>query len=132
MLREILEEVQNESFMSKINNWFKNLEIVQMIRQDKLQDEYQTTTKVLPKSMDKIKEDNGWTFYNVKTLDKQDYLCFISTNDTHLVKEFMSEIKRYNFSDGDYWLSLGKIPSMEQNGVTPFYIHELSIDRSKI
>ena len=127
MLKEILEEKRvNEGILSKINNWFKNIDLVKLTREAELTSKYDVIYKLYPTSIDFLREDNGWNYYTVSD-GKKTYLCFLSSSDDDMVKQFKQETKD---SLGTFWLSLGKIDDMEQGGVTPYFITELSIDNS--
>jgi hypothetical protein len=122
---EFVNENLNEGILSKINNWFKNIDLVKMTREHILMGKYDKNLKVYPSSIKFLREDNGWNYYSVNANNKT-YLCFLSSSDDDLVKQFKKE------TDGKgsetFWLSLGKIDDMEQNGVVPYYIAELTID----
>jgi hypothetical protein len=125
---EFVNENLNEGILSKINNWFKNIDLVKMTREHILMGKYDKNLKVYPSSIKFLREDNGWNYYSVNANNKT-YLCFLSSSDDDLVKQFKKE------TDGKgsetFWLSLGKIDDMEQNGIVPYYIVELTIDGSK-
>ena len=126
--RTFREMALNEGILQKINNWFKNIDLVKMSREMKIMGKYDKNIKVYPSSIKFIKEDNGWNFYSVNGNNKT-YLCFMSSSDDNLMNKFKKETKgRGNES---FWLSLGKIDDMTQNGITPYFIAEMSIDRSK-
>jgi len=124
----INESIISEGILQKINNWIKNIDLVKMSREMKLEGKYNKNIKVYPSSIKFLKEDNGWNFYSVNGNNKT-FLCFLSSSDDSLVKQFKSETK--GRGSETFWLSLGKIDDMEQNGITPYFISELSIDRSK-
>ena len=129
MLKEILEEKRaNEGFLSKINNWFKNTEIVKLAREVELTSKYTIIHKIYPSSIEFLREDDGWNFYEVKDKIGKTYLCFLSSSDDGIVKQFIKQSKDKEF--GTYWLSLGKIDDMKQGGVIPYFITELNIDES--
>jgi len=120
--KEFVEKDINESLLQKFNNWVKNTTVIKLERESKIRDKYKTKLKVYPTKIEKLKEKNGWQYYAV-TSKKETYLCFLSSSDDNLVSKFKRKMK--TLEEGEFWLELGKIDDMVQDGVTPYYIAEL-------
>jgi hypothetical protein len=135
--REIAESQISEGVLAKFNNWFKNIDLVKMVREEKLQNEYNHTVKLFPISITFSREENGYDFYIIES-NKEDsllkgldnkHLCFLSSSDKSIMANFQKQIDEK--MEGSFWFTLGEIKSMTQNKITPYFIQEMSIDKSK-
>jgi len=135
--REMTEAQVNEGILSKFNSWFKNLELIKIIREDKIQDEYNHTVKLFPISITFSREENGYDFYiiesnkenSLKASKNNQHLCFMSSNDKDVMENFQKQIDKRK--EGSFWFTLGEVKSMTQNNITPYFIQEMSIDENK-
>jgi len=131
--REIAESEVNESILKNLKNWFlTTFSIWNELKMDKLLDKardkkvvknYNVETLIKPSQ-----KDNGFSFFTVK-INGIEILLFIETKNAELIYEFNSSFtSNKDRNNLDYAsLRLAPIEEMSRNGITPYYIVELTI-----
>ena len=120
MLRNIVEEIQNEGLIEKAQTWLiKNTNVFKKMYFN-MQKKYGQSLSVVENSVrdiDFLKEAKGFAYYKVKTIKGSERLMMIPTDSEYylLMEEYLdfpTKIMVWN----------SKLSELENNGITPYAI----------